>query len=111
VAEAPSERLSADELCYHEKVVAGVHEARQRLTLAEAVGSAWFAHLMERYGLRETDVVEVDGTISRLERGLHVTAVDGTSSTVCMCAPLGATRQTVEDRQTPLQHPAETADE
>jgi hypothetical protein len=66
VAEVPTERLSADELRYHEKVVAAVHEARQRLTLTEAVGSAWFAHLMERYGLRETDVVEADGTISRV---------------------------------------------
>jgi hypothetical protein len=34
---------------------------------------------------------------------------NGTSSTVCMCAPLGATRQTVEDRQT-LSHVLATHD-
>jgi hypothetical protein len=57
-----------------------VQEARQRLALAEAVGSAWFAHLMERYGLAETDVVEVDGAITRVSAPRDARVVRDTAS-------------------------------
>jgi adenosine deaminase len=67
--------LAADDLAYHDRVVAEEAAAQQllqqaqiRAAKAEAVASSWWAHLKDSYALVEEDTVAPDGTISRVPR-------------------------------------------
>lgn len=60
-----TERLSADEVAYHRRIVTDLKQARERLTHANAAYQSWAAFLVDRYGLQGGDAVAEDGTIRR----------------------------------------------
>lgn len=51
-------RLSADDFAYHARLLAQIQAAQIAL-------SSWEAHVIQRYALGPSDVVEQDGTITR----------------------------------------------
>ena len=61
----PVERISADDFSYHQRAIRQLKERQAGLQAAELVLHEWAAHLVEKYKILETDLIQEDGSIVR----------------------------------------------
>lgn len=54
------DRLSADEVVYHQKV-------SEYLLSAQSVHKFWIEHIASKYQLKPNDIISLDGSIKRVE--------------------------------------------